>query len=267
MILHSPARSTVELGLGLLEIGKPWGYVPGEVPSESGAIDFLEYAFSIGIRYFDCAASYGVAEQRFGKFLKSLSAADRSSIVVATKFGEHWDFEKGEPYVDHSFPALSASLQRSMDLLGKIDVLQLHKTSPEVLRSDDLRKAWALARSAGVRFLGPSVSDLESAHVACSGREYQMMQLPLNGENTGFAGILPLAKAAGMFLAINRPFAMGRILHEGGPETGAQKRIAAFEYLLRQPFGGVILAGTKSKIHLGENLEAFTVARSLVSEA
>jgi aryl-alcohol dehydrogenase-like predicted oxidoreductase len=67
-----------------------------------------------------------------------------------------------------------------------------------------------------------------------------------------------------MYLAVNRPFAMGKILHSSGPESAAEKRIAAFEYLLRQPFHGVILAGTKSKTHLAENLAAFAEAQRRV---
>jgi aryl-alcohol dehydrogenase-like predicted oxidoreductase len=245
----------------LLEIGRPWGYVPGVAPPESEALEFLEYAFRIGIRYFDCAASYGVAEQRFGKFLRSLSPEERAAVTVATKFGEHWDFERDEPYVDHSFPALSASLERSLGLLGGIDVLQLHKTSPEVLRSEDLAKAWELARSLGVEACGPSVSDLESARIACSGGKYQMMQMPLNQENPKFLEVLPLAWQSGMFIAVNRPFAMGKAVHPDGPADGGEMRTAAFEYILRQSFRGVALTGTKSKTHLAGNLEAFNEAR------
>ena len=63
----------VQLGLGLIGIGKPWGHAPAPVPSEPEAIALLESAFAVGIRYFDTAPSYGdgVSEQRLGRFLKS----------------------------------------------------------------------------------------------------------------------------------------------------------------------------------------------------
>jgi aryl-alcohol dehydrogenase-like predicted oxidoreductase len=249
--------------VGLLEIGKPWGHVPSAVPEESKAIEFLEFAFESGIRYFDSAASYAVAEQRFGKFLQSLTPAQRGTVTVATKFGEHWDFEKDEPYVDHSFEGLARSLGNSMRLLGKIDVLQLHKATPEVLRSGDLERAWELAGSFGIGILGPSVSDLDSARIALESRRYQMMQLPFNMEFQKFQDVIPQASAQGMYLAVNRPFAMGKLLYSEGQESAHEKRVAALAFVLKQRFRGVVLTGTKTKAHLMENQQAFAEAVQL----
>ena len=260
MITHSSLPSSIELGLGLLEIGKPWGHVPSAVPEEREAIEFLEFAYESGIRYFDAAASYAVAEQRFGRFLRSLTPAQRATITVATKFGEHWDFEKDEPFVDHSFDGLARSLENSFKLLGKIDVLQLHKATPEVLRSDELERAWKLAESFGIGILGPSVSDLDSARIALESRRYQMMQLPFNIEFPKFQETILQATAQGMYLAVNRPFAMGKLLYSEGQESAHEKRVAALAFVLNQEFRGVVLTGTKSKTHLVENQQAFAEA-------
>jgi aryl-alcohol dehydrogenase-like predicted oxidoreductase len=87
------SRGSVQLGLGLIGIGKPWGHAPNPVPAEREAVALLELAFDLGIRYFDTAPSYGdgVSEERLGRFLKSMPAGQRSQVAVATKFGEHWD--------------------------------------------------------------------------------------------------------------------------------------------------------------------------------
>ncbi len=254
------AESEVRCGLGLIGIGKPWGVVPGEVPSELEALRFLEGAYAAGVRYFDTAASYASSERRLGELLRSLSTAERSGITVATKFGEHWDEQAGRPYVDHSFAALAKSLERSLERLGAIDVLQLHKSSPEVLASGDLARAWEMARAAGIPELGPSVSDLESARLASVCGCYQMLQLPLNRQSPQFAGPLAAAGRAGMWAAINRPFAMGQIVIEAGPQHAHAARVEAFEEVLSHRFRGVILSGTKSLAHLRENLEAFREA-------
>lgn len=243
-----------QFGLGLIGIGRPWGVVPGKVPSEAEAREFLEYAFESGVRYFDTAPSYGSSEERVGAFLRSLSSADRAQVTVATKFGEHWNREKGEPYVDHSYDALARSLERSLRLLGRIDVLQLHKTSVEVLRSRDLERAWESARQSGVKAIGPSVSDVESAHAACEDGRYEMIQLPLNHWWAVFVETLEPLESKGMWVVSNRPFAMGRTVVES---PGAQAKLDAFRFLLNLPFRGVILSGTKSKAHLAENLHAF----------
>lgn len=251
MILHSLYSAPVQLGLGVLEIGRPWGFVPGVAPPEAQALELLECAFELGIRYFDSAPSYGVAEERLGKFLRSLRPDERASVVIATKFGEHWDTAADGPFVDHSFPALSASLHRSLDVLGKIDVLQLHKSSPEVLRSEAIAKAWDLARSLGVSACGPSVSDVESACLALESGQYQMMQVPLNADNQKFVSMVPQAEAAGMFIAANRPFAMGKAV------SGE-----SFRFVLARMNRGVVLTGTKSTEHLKQNVAAFAAAVS-----
>jgi len=245
-----------QLGLGLIGIGRAWGHVPGEVPSHRDAVALLEYAFELGIRYFDTAPSYGTSEERLGCFLKSLTASERRELTIATKFGEHWNAAKGEPFVDHSFGALKRSLDASLARLGPIDVLQLHKTTPEVLRSDDLARAWEYAASLGVSMVGASVSDVASAAFTVECGRYSVIQLPFNWSNSVFGDVIEAAAARGMLIAVNRPFAMGKLLHETEPID----KTRAFEFVLRRNFRGVILSGTKNKQHLHENWLAFQSA-------
>jgi aryl-alcohol dehydrogenase-like predicted oxidoreductase len=253
----------VQLGLGLIGIGKPWGYRVAEPLGETETQAFLEKAWRLGIRYFDTAASYGTSEERLGRFLKRLRPTERAELTIATKFGEHWDAEALQPYVDHSYAALAASLERSMERLGRIDVLQLHKTTPEVLRSEDLARAWEYAASAGISLTGPSVSDTESAWMALEDR-YGMMQAPYNMENDRFGAVMDAVAARGMRIAVNRPFAMGKIIYDGSPEEGFDRIGNAFRFVLARRFEGVILTGTKSAAHLERNLQAFRYAQGLI---
>jgi len=247
------SQSSVQLGLGLIGIGKPWGHVPRPVPSETEVQALLEFAVALGIRYFDTAPSYGdgVSEARLGRFLKSLPADERARLTIATKMGEHWDAAGGAPYADHSFDALRRSLDASLARLGRIDILQLHKTSPAVLVSDDLARGWEYARSLGIARLGPSVSDLESARMALEDPRYSVMQLPFNQSNAVFGPVIESARSSGMWIAVNRPFAMGAMV-----EGGADKR-TAFRFIVERGFRGAILTGTTSPAHLRENWEAF----------
>jgi aryl-alcohol dehydrogenase-like predicted oxidoreductase len=250
----SPGR--VQLGLGLIGIGKPWGHAPAPMPAESEAIALLELAFDLGIRYFDTVPSYGdgVSEERLGRFLKRMPAAQRSQVTVATKFGEHWDRAAGAPYADHSFDALRHSLDQSLMRLGSIEILQLHKTTPRALASAEVARAWEYAQSLGIRRLGPSVSDAESGRLAVEDGRYSVVQLPFNRENPAFGGMIERADARGMWVAVNRPFAMGAMVH-----AGADKR-EAFRFILERNFQGVILTGTTSPEHLKENWRAFQEA-------
>jgi aryl-alcohol dehydrogenase-like predicted oxidoreductase len=251
----------VELGLGIIGLGKPWGHAPSQVPSERDAIDFLEFAFQSGIRYFDSAPSYGIAEERLGKFLRSLPHGERDQFVVATKFGERWDASRGEPFVDHSYDALCRSLDRSLQHLQRIDILQLHKTTPEALRSPDLDRAWEYARQAQIPLLGASVSDLESAAIVIANAHYSCIQLPLNSVNRKFCTSVEAAAARDMWLAINRPFAMGAMLYGDLPVSHED----AFRFVLQHRFRGVVLTGTRSPAHLQQNCAAFHQALSQTS--
>jgi aryl-alcohol dehydrogenase-like predicted oxidoreductase len=243
----------VQLGSGLIRIGRPWGHVNQDIPSESQAFAFLEHAVALGIRYFDTAPSYGLSEERFGRFLRSLPADLRNLLTIATKFGEHWDAGGGQPYVDHSLDALRRSLDRSIEMLGRIDVLQLHKTTPSVLTSDDLSRAWEYAHALGISRIGASVSDIESAAIATSDPRYSVIQLPLNVSNRTFEASMKGAADREMFVAANRPFAMGAMLHGDQPVSVRD----AFAWLLSHDFEGVILSGTASIAHLTENWDGF----------
>jgi aryl-alcohol dehydrogenase-like predicted oxidoreductase len=245
--------SRVELGLGIIGLGKPWGHVASDVPSELDAIRLLEFAWQTGIRYFDSAPSYGVAEERLGIFLGSLDPQQRNGLTVATKFGEHWDAARNEPFVDHSYDALCRSVDWSLHRLGRIDILQLHKTTPDALRSSDLARAWDYAASLGISRIGASVSDLESAGMVIGDGRYDCIQVPLNRANTKFSVSLDQAAAAGMWVATNRPFGMGAMLYGEAPMSPRE----AFRFVLDHAFTGVVLTGTKSPEHLRENLQAF----------
>jgi hypothetical protein len=84
------------------------------------------------------------------------------------------------------------------------------------------------------------------------------MQMPYNASSTSLSEVFEEAAARGMWIAVNRPFAMGAI--------GVDKR-DAFRFILERPFRGVILSGTTSREHLRENLEAFAEAAGLRLDA
>lgn len=238
-------------GLGLLEIGRRWGAGPSLTPDDAGARAFLEAAFSMGVRIFDTAPSYAHSERRLGAFLKSLAPQDRRAVYVATKFGETWDFGRGLPVTSHSYDALMRSLERSLELLGRIDLIQIHKSTPEVLRSRAVLQAAQAARQAGVARIGASVKDLESARIACETPLFGQLQFPLNLQNRTMLGAVALARAAGRLVFVNRPFAEGALLAGGITVAGC------LGFLAGCAFDGAVLMGTSDAAHLRSNLECF----------
>lgn len=81
------------------------------------------------------------------------------------------------------------------------------------------------------------------------------MQLPFNSGSLVFEPVLAEATEAGLSIAVNRPFGMGRLLYES--EASKEE---LFRFILSRRFRGVVLCGTKSVGHLEENWWAFEKA-------
>jgi aryl-alcohol dehydrogenase-like predicted oxidoreductase len=239
-------REMIELGLGLLSIGRPWGQRRAPPPPEADALALLEAAASLGMRFFDTAPAYGESEAILGRFLRTPRDA-----FVATKMGEWWDPASGASTVDHRLDALKRSIDRSLERLGRIDLLQVHKATAGNLLSGDVARAIEYARGCGVRSFGASVPDLPAAVAASRTGWCSWLQFPFNSTNAALAGIFPFARANDMRIIVNRPFAMGAIA------AGAE----AFAFVRRQDFDGVVLTGTRSVAHLRENHAAFSSLR------
>lgn len=246
--------SGLEFGLGLLEIGRAWGFKPSPVPDDEQAKTFLHGAYEAGVRIFDTAPSYAWSEPRFGAFLRQLTAEQRDSLVVATKFGESWDFETNQPVLDHSYDALMTSLEESFRRLGQIDILQVHRSTPEVLRAPGTIKALEAAKAAGVKLVGASVKDLESVEIAFTNELFQILQIPYNRRNQAMRPAIARARETGRLLFTNRPFAEGELLQAEDRNQAVRDCFAAIR---ETPFDGAILAGTRSVEHLKQNLAAF----------
>lgn len=236
----------IELGLGLLSIGRPWGRRREPPPSEADALALLESATALGIRFLDTAPAYGESEAILGRFLRESCATP----FIATKMGEFWEGERST--VDHSYEALRRSIDRSLERLGRIDLLQIHKATAENLATEDVLRAIAYARSCGVRKFGASVADLEAAQAAIRTEWCSWLQFPFSRANTTLAPIFELARKTAIKLIINRPLAMGEL----------RPSADAFAFIRDMRFNGAILTGTKSMAHLIENHAAFHAQES-----
>lgn len=249
--------NTVELGVGLIGIGREWGKINNTVPTQEESLSFLKKAFEYGIRFFDTAPAYGLSEERLGLFLRSLNKKERDNILVATKFGEHWNDNLQTTYIDHSFEMLKKSFDSSLSKLGKIDILQLHKSDPDVLLGDDFRLAIAYVDSLGIKQIGASISDEVSGKIACDIDAITYIQLPYNLNNNKLLSVIHLANSRNKKVIINRPFDTGSVIVNATKDGLGATMARCFEYVLRNDFIGYVLTGTKSVDHLKENINAF----------
>lgn len=150
-------RNRFSLGLALIQLGRPWGLNPRtSPPTDTMARALIEAALALGITFFDTAPAYGESEARFGSARKEL-ADDR--MLVATKFGQYWrgQDESLSTTTDHSVPRALNSLLGSLDLLGRVDLWQVHKFTSRALDDDILVNLLRLVRKLGIA-VGASVS-------------------------------------------------------------------------------------------------------------
>ncbi len=248
----------LKLGSGLIRTGREWGKGQTVVASEQETMRFLQFAVESGIDYFDTAPAYGLSEQRLGVFLDGLDPQLRKKIRIGTKVGEYWDDDRKMPYVDHTFEAMRDGFERSLNILGQVDVLQLHKSTLNNLTAHDTLAMWGWARARGVGCIGVSVSNVDVGLAAVESAQYDLIQVPYNFGNRDFLGVITQAAQNGMKVLINRPFGMGNLVPEDNDEI-AQFAVAVFRDIAQIPFSGYVLTGTASIEHLEQNIKAFAI--------
>lgn len=249
----------VMLGLGCIGIGRKWGVVETAIPSEEDVFKFLQGAYDLGIRFFDTAPAYGSSEERLGKWLQQLSAEQLQSLTISTKVGEFWNFETHKPYRVYEYNNLVKSIDRSFQLLPKIDILLIHGFTSEVMNNhfDDIKRAFEYAKSKGIKRCGVSLSDELIAERAIKESSIEVIQLPHNILMPYKTSILQSIQNADKLLVVNRPFGMGKVALDGGLEA----KLQAYKFILMEVKQGIVLTGTKSLDHLRENIELFNKAK------
>jgi aryl-alcohol dehydrogenase-like predicted oxidoreductase len=250
----------LQLGLGLVSLGRTWGVHGGQPPSELAAHDLIVGAVGLGITFFDTAPAYGASEALLGRALASLRSP-RNRLTIATKMGEHWVDHNSPTVVDHSYDTLCRSLDRSIERLGRIDVLLIHKATSDNLVSGDVTKAMAYARSLGISRFGASISDIATAEAAMASGQFESLQFPFNAQSTQFAALFPLLAAKAMTPITNRPLAMGAAVQVPASDKPAAIRQALQLIQTQCQQAGcqhaIIITGTRHVAHLAETLAAY----------
>ena len=156
--------SLQKIGLGTAAIGRPQYINIRSKEADRFELDsfkkkglhILEEAYQKGIRYFDTAPGYGIAEQLV---LEWLNSKQDSSIEIATKWGYEYvaNFDpdaKVHEVKDHSIDQLIKQWGVSKNLLPHLSTLQIHSATFEtgVLENNDvLQKLYELKQEYGIR--------------------------------------------------------------------------------------------------------------------
>ncbi|NEQ53420.1 MAG: aldo/keto reductase [Leptolyngbya sp. SIO3F4] len=248
MPMRTLGRTQVELPiLGLGGAGRTPLSNPNQ---EQAALEQIQRALTLGIRYFDTAASYGPSEQFLGKVLPPY----RSEIFLASKTAAR-DY-------DGAWRDLERSLLRlNTDYL---DLWQFHHVSFEseldtLFGNNGAVKALEEAKSQGlVRFSG--ITGHHEPQIIATGLQrypFEHALIPVNAADTHhprpfIPAVLPLAQAQNIGVTAMKVPAYGRLFKPGVLDGMHQ----ALGYTLSQPGVHCAVIAAETITQLEENVKA-----------
>lgn len=276
---------TATFGLGLAALGRP-GYMTvghgddiadaSEAGMRTAAFETLDEAWRLGVRHFDAARSYGLAESFLASWLDTRGHRDAS---VSSKWGyrytANWQRVADVHEVkDHSLAHFETQLAESRALLGaSLRLYQIHSVTPDspALTDDRLLDRLAQLRdqglAMGVSVSGPRQGELiERAIAVRRGGTllFSSVQATWNLLERSAAPALLAAKGAGLRVIIKEALANGRLSPRGDVqpllnEARARRTTAdvlSLAIARAQPFADVVLSGATTRIQVQQNLGA-----------
>ncbi len=167
----------------------------------------LNQALDGGLNMIDTAECYGHPDKNHAEILiGNAIGSRRDEYVLCSKVGhENGHFGQGG---DWSAASLLRTIDRSLKRLktDHLDIVHLHGSTVDVLRSGEVIEALKKARKAGmIRFLGYSGSG-ERVRYAIETNEFDVVQLTLNVfEQNAIDDLLPLTHERDVGVIVKRP--------------------------------------------------------------
>jgi aryl-alcohol dehydrogenase-like predicted oxidoreductase len=274
------------IGIGLAALGRP-GYITlghaddlgGETEVEqlrAHAHGVLDAAHAAGVRYFDAARSYGLAEEFLGSWLSERRLGP-AEVTVGSKWGYTYtagwrtDAEVNE-VKDLTIDTLRRQEGESRVLLG--DALALYQVHSATVASgvfedaavmDELARLRAAGLRIGFTATGPEQSETIARGVQTGA--FDAVQATFNLLDRSAGEALAGARAAGLGVIVKEAVANGRLTPRGdvpalmalARERGVGADALALAYVLAQPWADVVLSGASTVPMLESNLTALDV--------
>jgi aryl-alcohol dehydrogenase-like predicted oxidoreductase len=271
------------MGLGLAALGRP-GYInlghasdlAGRTQEESlelVAHAVLDAAYLGGVRYFDAARSYGLAEAYLAAWLER-RALGPDDVTVGTKWGYTYtaDWRVDAPIhevKDLSVATLRRQLAESTELLRRtLRLYQIHSATLDSGVLDDREVLDVLARlrdggmSIGLTVTGPRQAETIERALEVGG--FDVVQATWNLLDRSAGSALAAAHTAGVGVIVKEAVANGRLTARGNlaelvsaaRNAGSTPDAVALAVVLAQPWADVVLSGAASVKELESNLAA-----------
>jgi aryl-alcohol dehydrogenase-like predicted oxidoreductase len=272
------------VGLGLAALGRPayinlgHGADLGEDRSPDAlrarTHEVLDHAYSRGVRYFDAARSYGLAEDFLGSWLRSRRPA---GVTVASKWGYTYTADWLIDVAAHEVKDLTAAtlrrqLAETREHLGDwLQLYQIHSATIEsgVLEDGEVLGELAALRETGVA-IGLTATGADQAATidrAVETGAFDAVQATWNLHERAAGPALANAHEAGLRVVVKESVANGRLAGGAAPrelaaaarERGVGPDAIAIAAALAQPWSDVVLSGASTTEMLDSNLAALEV--------
>ena len=280
-----------KIGLGTAAIGRPqYINIRQETTTEFSLDDFrkkglemLDTAYRQGIRYFDTAPGYGMAEQLLIEWVAEKKDA---SIEVATKWGYTYvaNFDptaKQHEVKEHSLEKLNEQWEQSKKLLPLLTTYQIHSATLEtgVLENDKILHRLAELRNKHSILIGISTTGTNQVEaikkaldVEVNGNSlFDVFQVTYNIFDQSLATISDLLSNQNIRLVIKEALANGRvfpnkkythykktykILNDLTEKYGVGLDAIALRFCMDSIPVFKVLSGASNEQHLSDNLKA-----------
>ena len=302
--LGSTNLSVSPTGLGLAALGRP-GYINlghdedlahYDVKAMEGQThQVLDAAWAAGVRYFDAARSYGLAEAFLGSWSRGRELTE--PFTVGSKWGytytADWQVEAETHEIkEHSLEVLTRQWAESREHLGAhLKLYQIHSATLEsgVLENANVLNELERLKNEGVR-IGLSLSGSRQAETLYKALTvtrngvglFDTVQATFNLLERSVGDALAEAHSAGLGVIIKEALANGRLTERNSaPEfAGGLERLRAqaerlnttvdalaLAFVLAQPWADVVLSGAATEAHLRSNVTAVEVGWDEEAEA
>jgi len=193
-------RAFGQTGLSVSALGLGAGEIGDAALDEHEVEALLRAAVDCGVTLIDTARSYGLSEERIGRFL----APVRDAVVLSTKVGygvagvADWTGECVRLGIDQALVRLATD---------RIEIVHLHSCPTDVLERGDVVTALHDAKRAGKLRSAAYSGDNEALAWAAASGQFDSLQLSWNLCDQRAAAVIERAHAAGMGVIAKRPLA------------------------------------------------------------
>ncbi|GAA4444527.1 aldo/keto reductase [Ravibacter arvi] len=206
-----------QLSLGTIQLGMDYGIANTKgAPNEAEAFRILDVARESGINTFDCARTYGRAEEVLGNYFANKPAGD----LIVSKF--KYDWEPGIS-VETAWQRTTTTIEQSLQALqvSQIPVCLYHKgpgePMEEVMRIVPIMIE-RLKEKGYIRHAGLSLYYSADAHGLDDSPYFEALQIPMNVLDQALIteGLLEKLHGAGKLIFIRSVFLQGLFFQSPG---------------------------------------------------